>query len=196
MRDTITLYFDLVSPYSWLALHAVEDISHQSGRVVAVTPVVFGAILKRTGQPAPVELPAKRAHIFDDIRWRAAERGLANIGPPVHPFNPLHGLRLCTAIADPAMRAVLALRLADAAWADGQDLRARDVVLAIATDCGVDATWAQARLDDPIIKQALAAATASAADIGVFGVPTFQFREHLFWGNDRIPHLLAAVRGG
>ncbi|MFZ5653728.1 MAG: 2-hydroxychromene-2-carboxylate isomerase [Pseudomonadota bacterium] len=195
MAAPITLYFDLVSPYAWLALHAVDAIAQASGRAVVVTPVAFGAILKRHGQPAPVDIPGKRAHIFDDIRWRAAERGLPFTGPPVHPFNPLHGLRLCLAVADPASRARLARALADAAWAQGRDLQHAEVVLDVAAACGLPQAWAQAQFADAGIKQALIDTTERAADSGVFGVPTFALDGRLFWGNDRIPHLLAAARG-
>ena len=37
--------------------------------------------------------------------------------------------------------------------------------------------------------------TDQAADDGVFGVPTFELAGQLFWGTDRIPHLLAAAAG-
>jgi 2-hydroxychromene-2-carboxylate isomerase len=195
MAAPITLYFDLVSPYAWLALHAVDAIAQTSGREVIVTPVAFGAILKRHGQPAPVDIPGKRAHIFDDIRWRAAERGLPFTGPPVHPFNPLHGLRLCLAVADPASRARLARALADAAWVQGRDLQHAEVVLDVAAACGLPQVWAGPQLIDPGIKQALIDTTERAADSGVFGVPTFALDGRLFWGNDRIPHLLAVARG-
>jgi 2-hydroxychromene-2-carboxylate isomerase len=194
-KPPITLYFDLVSPYAWLALHAVDAVAQATGRAVIVTPVAFGAILKRHGQPAPVDIPGKRAHIFDDIRWRAAERGLPFTGPQAHPFNPLHGLRLCLAVADPVRRAVLARQLADAAWSRGRDLADRAVVCDIAAGSGFDPGWAEARLDDAAIKRQLIEITNTAADRGVFGVPTFALDGRLFWGNDRIPHLLAAVRG-
>lgn len=195
MATPITLYFDLVSPYAWLALHALDAIEQASGRAVIVTPVAFGAILKRHGQPAPVDVPGKRAHIWDDIRWRAAERGLPFTGPPVHPFNPLHGLRLCLAVAEPALRARLARALADAAWAQGRDLQHAAVVLDVAGACGLSQAWAETQLADPGIKQALINTTERAADGGVFGVPTFVLDGRLFWGNDRIEHLLAAARG-
>lgn len=195
MAAPITLYFDLISPYAWLALHAMDAITQTTGREVIVTPVAFGAILKRHGQRAPVDIPGKRAHILDDIRWRAAERGLPFTGPPVHPFNPLHGLRLCLAVAEPASRARLARALADAAWAQGRDLQNAEVVLDVAAACGLPETWALAQLADPGIKQALIDTTERTADSGVFGVPTFQLDGHLFWGNDRIEHLLAAARG-
>lgn len=195
MATPITLYFDLVSAYSWLALHVVDAIQQATGREVVVTPVAFGAILKRHGQPAPVDVPGKRAQIFDDIRWRAAERGLPFTGPPAHPFNPLHGLRLCLAVTDPATRAVLARQLADAAWSQGRDLQQAQVVLDVAGACGLPEAWARAQLADPGIKHALIDTTDRAADSGVFGVPTFQLDGRLFWGNDRIHHLLAAARG-
>ena len=35
----VTLHFDLVSPYAWLALHAVNAIRQETGREVIVTSV-------------------------------------------------------------------------------------------------------------------------------------------------------------
>ena len=195
MTDPITLYFDLVSPYAWLALHSVDVIGRASGREMRVVPIAFGALLKRHGQPAPVDIPGKRAHIWDDLRWRAAERGLPFTGPPVHPFRSLHGLRLCLAVDDPVLRASLALALADAAWAQGRDLAEPGVVLAVAARCGLDTAWSADRLADADVKQRLVELTDAAAECGVFGVPTFDLDGRLFWGNDRIPHLLAAAEG-
>ncbi|MGB7289766.1 MAG: DsbA family protein, partial [Candidatus Macondimonas sp.] len=70
-----------------------------------------------------------------------------------------------------------------------------DVVLDVAAACGVPQAWAQAQLADAGIKQALINTPNRAADSGVFGVPTFQLDGRLFWGNDRIPHLLAVACG-
>jgi 2-hydroxychromene-2-carboxylate isomerase len=88
-----------------------------------------------------------------------------------------------------------ARQLADAAWSQGRDLQQVPVVLDVAGACGLPEAWARAQLADPGIKQALIDTTDRAADGGVFGVPTFALDGRLFWGNDRIPHLLAAARG-
>jgi 2-hydroxychromene-2-carboxylate isomerase len=40
----VTWYFDLVSPFSWLALPAVEALAAR--RPLRFRPVVFGALLK------------------------------------------------------------------------------------------------------------------------------------------------------
>ena len=41
-----------------------------------------------------------------------------------------------------------------------------------------------------------AAETAAAIDRGVFGAPTFVFADELFWGQDRLDFLEAAVVDG
>ena len=44
-------------------------------------------------------------------------------------------------------------------------------------------------------KQALRAATNEALERGVFGVPTFAVGDELFWGHDRLGHLLGRLEG-
>ena len=56
----IAWYFDTVSPFSYLALPAVEALA--AGRPVAFRPLVLGAVLAHWGTVGPAELPPKRLH--------------------------------------------------------------------------------------------------------------------------------------
>ena len=54
----------------------------------------------------------------------------------------------------------------------------------------------EAAADDPSVHKVLQEEHVALKDqLGVMGVPTFVIGEEIFWGNDRIPHLLAAARG-
>ena len=193
--NTIEFYFDPISPYAWLASARLDEISEVSGASIIAKPVLFAGLLNAHGNLGPAEIPAKRAYIFRDVMRRATTLGLQLEGPPGHPFNPLLSLRICTAIKDDAQRLDTAIALCHSAWADGQDLTDTQSIRRICTVCGLDADWALAAANDTEVKQQLIDNTAAAADLGIFGVPTFRVDDQIFWGEDRIDELLHYIDG-
>ena len=93
----IHFYFDVISPYAWLAFQALpkalEGISHR----VHYHPVVFGAMLKHHGQLGPAEMPGKRDWTYRQVMWLAKQQGTDLQMPASHPFNSLALLRLAVA---------------------------------------------------------------------------------------------------
>ena len=75
----IHFYFDVISPYAWLAFQALpkalEGISHR----LHYHPVVFGAMLKHHGQLGPAEMPGKRDWTYRQVMWLAKLQGLSLI---------------------------------------------------------------------------------------------------------------------
>ena len=173
----IAWYFDTVSPFSFLALPAVEALAAR--RAVALRPVVFGAVLAHWGGLGPAEVPPKRLHTYRLCQFLADRAGVPMRFPPRHPFRSLEAQRLLTALgATPAaVRAVF-----DFVWREGRDP-------------GDPAEFAALRerfaegdlrgLPDP--KAALREATDEAIAAGVFGVPTLGIGAELFWGLDAMP---------
>ena len=103
-----------------------------------------------------------------------------------HPLRTVKAMRLILAapeLARPALMADL-FRIYHAEQADITDLR---VLAQIAERHGVEL----ARIDDPAIKQELKDRTAEAAQLSVFGVPTFITADGQWWGADRI-HFVAS----
>ncbi|MBX9700857.1 MAG: DsbA family protein, partial [Acetobacteraceae bacterium] len=109
-------YFDLVSPFSWLALPRLEALAARHR--VAFRPVVLGAILAHWGSTGPAELAPKRLHTYRLVQFQAERAGIALRFPPRHPFNPLAALRLLTALGAPAAAVRSAFEFV---WAEGRD---------------------------------------------------------------------------
>jgi 2-hydroxychromene-2-carboxylate isomerase len=192
-RPTVTFYFDPVSPYVWLASKQLDLVAPHCH--IEWQPVLFAAMLNENGQKGPAEIPSKKAYTFRDVMRLAAQQGLRFTGPPGHPFNPLHALRLCMALPAQADRHALAHALLAAAWEDGRDISRQEVLLDIAARCGHDAAQLWARSQEPANKQALADNTRAALDAGVFGVPTWRLDDELFWGADRLGSLAWRLAG-
>ena len=191
---SIEFFFDVVSPYAWLACHALERGLGELEVQLIPVPTLFAALLTARGGVGPAEIPEKRAYTFRDVRRSALLARLELRGPPRHPFNPLKALRLCCAVAEPEQRLRLAGALLDAAWSEGKDLEAEETLACALASVGA-ASGLLAVSATPAIKEQLRANGERALALGLFGVPSFVTDGELFWGHDRIAQLAAHLRG-
>lgn len=190
----VTFYFDPVSPYAWLASHALGRIEAAGARI-AFQPVLFAALLNAHGNLGPAEVPAKRDYIFRDVLREAAHAGRPFKAPPGHPFNPLLALRMCLAMPRQEQRRRFAEALLIGCWENGEDLTDAAVLQRLAGACRLNGPALLSAAQQPAIKVALAADTGQAIADGVFGVPTFRVDDELFWGSDRIDALIRYLQG-
>lgn len=185
----IRFYLDFISPYAYLAFkelpRALEGLSY----AVQYQPVLFGGLLKHNSNLGPAEVPMKRDWVYRQCQWLAQRQGTLLDLPAAHPFNPL-GL----------------LRLALATDANGYPNRyVCETIFRHVWEGGADAADAQ-RLEaltqqlsparDPLsdeVKQQLSAHTSHALSQDVFGVPSYQVDDKVFWGLDALPMLRAYI---
>lgn len=189
------LYFDFISPYSYLAVAELEPFAQRTGAVVELVPVVYGAILEATDLVGPVESPTKRDYTFLDAMRRAERLGLPFEGPPTHPFRSLEALRTVCLFRDRRDVGRLVERLMHLCWGEGAALTDLDVLRSAVTDVGLDATRLGERIAESSVKQQLIDLTTEALDRGVFGIPTFELDGELFWGHDRMDDLADRLSG-
>jgi 2-hydroxychromene-2-carboxylate isomerase len=187
----ITFYFDVISPYAYLAFEklpqALEGISHS----VMYKPVLFGAILQHFGQLGPAEIAPKRTWTYQQIQWLAKEQGTPLTMPASHPFNPMALLRLGLACGSAgACNRYITESLLRHVWQGGAD--AADPVR---LQTLAEQLKPKRAIDDPSVKAELKANTDAAIAQGVFGVPTMQVDGQLFWGLDALPMLRAYLLG-
>ncbi len=193
----LTFYVDPISPYAALAFEALPEVLAGHSVEVVYRPILFAALLQALGQKGPAEIEPKRRWTFRQVAWLAHRQGVVLDPPAQHPFNPLPLLRLAWASAAPAgqpgdtpSRWVVE-QLLHHVWrgagADANDpvrLGALAERLAPAQDPAAEA-----------IKQRLRSETESALALGVFGVPTLELDGRLFWGQDALPMVRAALEG-
>lgn len=189
----LTFWFDVISPYAWLAFERLPQALEGCNYSVNYQPVVFAGLLKTWGQKGPAEIDPKRAWTYRHVSWLAHQQGTVLQLPQPHPFNPLALQRLAVGCCDPGgtPNRWAVESLFRHAWCregadpnDAAGLAALTETLAPRRDPGSDE-----------VKQELRAATEAAAALGVFGVPTISCNGRLFWGQDALPMLAAALRG-
>lgn len=176
MRRVI-LYFDFVSPYSYIAFKRLHELPRDTE--VELRPVLFAGLLQHFANKGPAEIAEKRRWTYRWCTWWAHSLGLPFRFPASHPFNPLHHLRLAIA-AGPSAGNVG--RIFDAVWTTGAEAADPAAFKELAKQLGADV----ASLAAPEVKDALRKNTEAAAARGVFGVPTYEVDGDLFWGADAI----------
>ena len=188
---TVTFYLDFISPYAWLAFHALPQALQGISHRVVHKPVLFGAMLKHHGQLGPAEIPAKRDWTYRQVLWLARQQGCELQLPAAHPFNPLGLLRLAVACdADGEPNRYVCEQVFRHVWCGGEDAANADRL------AGLTARLQPVR--DPVdagVKQDLQDNTREAIDRGLFGVPSFVVDDKVFWGQDALPMLRACLLG-
>jgi 2-hydroxychromene-2-carboxylate isomerase len=181
MATSIDWYFDFVSPFSYIALHRLEEL----GQPVNFKPVLFAGLLQHWGQKGPAEIPAKRKWTYRWCTWWAKELGIPFRFPAEHPFNPLQHLRLALACGS---KPDAVKRIFDALWISGGNASDEARFAALCRELGVRAEALSEH------KDALRRNTEEAAARGVFGVPTFVIDGEVFWGADSLEFAKAFLK--
>lgn len=188
----LTFYFDVVSPYAYLAFERLPQALAGLSYSVEYRPVLFAGMLAHWGQKGPAEIEPKRTWTYRQVQWLAQRHGIELQLPARHPFNPLALLRLALASAPEAgtPNRWVCEQLLHHVWRGGAAaddparLAALTARLAPARDPGSAA-----------VKQALRDATAAAVARGVFGVPTIEVDGRFFWGLDALEMLADCLHG-
>jgi 2-hydroxychromene-2-carboxylate isomerase len=181
-----TLYFDLGSPYAYLAVERAHAVL---GAAPTLQPVLAGAIFNHRGRGTWGHTPQRAANQAE-IEARAARDGLPPVvWPPGWPPNTLGAMR-ATVWAQRAHGAgdAFARTAFRAAFAEGADLGAVATLTAIARRVpGLPAEDLPDGIADPDVKAALRAASDAAIALGVPGVPTLALPDgRLLFGDDRL----------
>ncbi|MCY3640769.1 MAG: DsbA family protein [Gammaproteobacteria bacterium] len=194
----VDFIYGLGSRYSYLASTQINRIAGETGAVFRWQPVSSRALLgRRSDEPFK---PGARGQYDWDYRKRDAEAWARYYGVP---FNDPVG-RLTYDPALPALAAMAAGRqdqveamshlLFRLIFVDDHSQFGRDEVLAAARTLGLDLARLESDLDSPELAQEHEQCILKVESRGAFGVPTFFYGDDLYWGNDRLVLLEAALR--
>jgi 2-hydroxychromene-2-carboxylate isomerase len=194
----LEVWFEFASTYSYPAIARVEDAARAAGVRLAWRPFLLGPIFKSQGwNDSPFNLyPAKGRYMWRDLERICDGLGLPFRRPTEFPRNGLLAARVaCAHAAEPWLPAFVR-GVYRANFAEDRDIGSPAVVAEVLASAGAPAAAALAAAESGAAKQALRAQTERAAELGVFGAPSFVAGGELFWGNDRLEHALAwALRG-
>ena len=196
---TIEFFFDCSSPWTYLAFHNIQPLAAEFGAAMTWRPILVGGIFN-TINPSVYEgranpVPAKARYSGKDLQDWARVAGLKIKMPPsVFPVNSVKAMRMCLVLAPEGKLVPFARAVFEAYWGADQDI-SQDVVLrGICARQDLDADALLAAQSEQPVKDQLRANTDEVMARGGFGSPTiFVQRTDMFFGNDRLPLVRAAL---
>ncbi len=202
---SVTFYLGLGSRYSYLAATQLDSLSQRTGAIFEWRPIK-SSLLTASHDVAPfqwddktqdwwgarVSGQYKESYRRDDLSRWAAFYGVPyqNPKPPAMDAErrTLYCVAACLMDQGPNYTSAMFERM----YADGIAISEEDC-LAIAGEVGLDPQRLAAGVDDGSASATHAAWIEQAHALGLFGVPTFHYEDQLFWGNDRLVLLEAAL---
>ncbi len=192
----VEFFFDVGSPYSYLAYQQLPKLTHDHDAHILWHPILLGGLFQATGNSSPATVPAKAAHAMKDLeRWAEYYQ----VPFKHNPFFPINTL--------PLMRGAIGLQLYDqnrfhtylaavysAMFEDPRDLGSVDELTRVLGTAGMTLEDFNALIQDEAVKKKLKQNTEEAVSRGVFGAPTFFVGTEMYWGQDRLLFVEAKLR--
>jgi 2-hydroxychromene-2-carboxylate isomerase len=188
--DQPTFYFDLGSPYAWLAAERIHQVLPETA---VWQPILLGGIWQHSGGGSWARTDKREAGMRE-VERRAAEYGLLPVRwPDDWPTNTLAAMRAATFAQQTGRVVAFSLAAFRQAFAARKDLQDVDNVLIAAAACELHPNAVLKGIGLQSTKDRLKQATQEAYDRGVRGVPTVAIGDQLFWGDDRLEEAAAAL---
>ena len=197
--STIEFFYDVGSPWTYLAFHRIEDVAREADATLVWRPILVGGVFNAVNESVYAQranpVPAKARYHAKDLQDWARLYGLDIGWPSVFPVNSVKAMRGALVASDAGRLPEWSRACFEAYWGRDRDLSQDAVLEEAAREAGLDPNDLLARIAAPEIKERLRANTQQLIDRGGFGSPTiFVDGNDLYFGNDRLPLVEAALR--
>lgn len=199
MTKQIEFFYDVSSPWTYLAFVNVQKLAKEAGAEIIWRPFLVGGVFNAVNptmyrmRENPV--PAREAWVKQDLQAWAKLAGLKITFPPkVFPVNSVKALRGLLWAREQGREVELATAFFELYWSEDRDISQDDVVAEAASRAGLDSARLLQAITEPGVKEQLKANTDEVIARGGFGSPTMFVNGEMFFGNDRLPLVREALR--
>ena len=198
---TLEFFFDLSSPWTYLAFHNVQGVIARTGAQVTYRPILVGGVFNAVNQQiyAARENPDNRkfVHSFKVLKdWAAFADITMNFPNQYHPAKSVNAMRMACALEEdqPAL-AAFARAAFEGFIGRGENLDDPDTLVGFANGAGLDGAAIRERSTSDEIKARLRTNTDEVIARGGYGSPTmFVDATDMYFGNDQLPLVEAALK--
>jgi 2-hydroxychromene-2-carboxylate isomerase len=195
---TLEFFFDVSSPWTYLAFTRIHGVLERTGARVVWKPILVGGVFNAVNQDVYERRahpdPRKASYSGKDLQDWARLAGIAIGKPAVFPVRAVAAMRLVLAADEQGALVKLSRALFEAYWGDLKDISQTSVLEEACRAAGLDPAPLLARSEAPDIKERLRANTEEVIARGGFGSPTmFVDGSDIYFGNDRLPLVEAAL---
>ena len=195
----LEFFYDLSSPWTYLAFNNVQPVLEETGASVTWRPFLVGGVFNAVNPgvyAARAEpMDPKVVHNFRWLHEWARLGGLPLTFPTEHhPVKSVLAMRVCCALEhDQSALEAFSRAAFDAYFARGENIDSPDVLITVANSCGLPGDDLISMTTKQTIKDHLRANTEEAIARGGYGSPTLFVGDALYFGNDQIPLVKQAL---
>jgi 2-hydroxychromene-2-carboxylate isomerase len=186
MTKSIDFYFDIISPYSYLAYKKLKTIKKISFNY---KPILVGGLHNLQGITAPAFIKSKLKHMISDCNLIAIKNNFDFSWNSKFPLNSLSIMRGYLFVNTDVKNLYLDIMF-DAYWRDNLDISNEKILIDLIEKCKIKSDIFLSGIKNNNIKNKLINVTKEAHDNEIFGAPTFVINNKIFWGQDRLEFAL------
>ena len=189
MSDHIDFYFDIISPYAYIA-H--KKILKHKNIIFNYKPIFLGGLHKLAGIDSPAFNEYKLKNTINDCNLVSEKNNIKFKWNSSFPINSLTIMRgyLCV---DENKQSDYLNYFFDAYWKDNQDLSNIKIITKLLSNLQIDSEAFFKNVKEQVIKDKLINLTSDAFQKEVFGAPTFIINNKIFWGQDRLEYAIEEI---
>ncbi|MDC1077029.1 2-hydroxychromene-2-carboxylate isomerase [Candidatus Pelagibacter sp.] len=189
MSSYIDFFFDIISPYSYIAHKKIQNIKENQKITFNYKPILLGGLHNLAGISAPAFNKYKMKNMQSDCELVSRKNGISFKWNLKFPINSLSIMRGYLSLDGNQKEKYLDIFF-DAYWKDNLDLSSEDEVLKLLEFLNIDSKAFLEKINQQSIKDDLKRLTSDAFEKEVFGAPTFIVNNKIFWGQDRLEYAL------
>ena len=189
MSNHIDFYFDIISPYSYIAHKKIQKIKEHQKVIFNYKPILLGGLHNLAGINAPAFNKFKIKNMQSDCELVSKKNSISFKWNLKFPINSLPIMRGYLSVEDGQKEDYLNIFF-DAYWRDNLDLSSDKEFSKLLESLKIDSKIFFEKITQQSIKDTLKKFTNDAFEKEVFGAPTFIINNKIFWGQDRLEYAL------
>ena len=190
MSDHINFYFDIISPYAYIAY---KKILKEKNIKFNYKPIFLGGLHNLAGIDAPAFNKYKMKNMKNDCDLVAKKNNIDFNWNSNFPINSLSIMRGYLAV-DELKKEEYLNSFFEAYWRDNQDLSNAKILLSLLNNLKIESDIFLKSIKEEKVKEKLKKLTSEAFNKEVFGAPTFIVNNKIFWGQDRLDYAIEELR--
>ena len=196
-KKGLEFWFEYGSTYTYLSVMRIEQLAEGKGLKIEWKPFLLMPIITEMGwQNTPfLQFPSKGRYMWRDLERRASLRGLPYRKPSVYPPNTLLTARIGLIATQEDWCPDFTRRTFHGHFVEDKVMGEVANITEVLTSMGKDQEQVITAAQRPENKEGLRQQTKNAANLGIFGSPSFVVGDELFWGDDRLEDALEWVTG-
>ena len=190
MNDNLDFYFDIISPYAYIAYKKILKIKDINFKL---KPVLLGGLHNLAGITAPAFNKYKMKNMQNDCELVAKKNNISFKWNSKFPINSLNIMRGYLCVKDNKKEEYLN-NFFEAYWKEDIDLSSEENIKILLKKLKIDEHDFFNLIKNQDTKDKLKQFTQEAFEKEVFGAPTFIVNNKIFWGQDRLEYALDEIK--